>query len=192
MKITTIGRITISAAILISSWGMLPGDTTYATVIHEITPGSQAVMPSQSALIEKVIAAGHSYLGTPYEFGSDRHSTRTFDCSDFVRHAYLEAIDHALPADSRKQAAYVKEQGNLVDGIDQLKRGDLVFFMSYKGSQASDYTGINPDKEKVTHVGIYLGNGEMLHTYSNKSGGVRIDLLDGTWEYRFLYGGSVF
>src|SRR5262245_39932339 len=33
--------------------------------------------------IEKVIADGMKYLGTPYEFGSDRSTSKTFDCSDF-------------------------------------------------------------------------------------------------------------
>ena len=33
----------------------------------------------------------------------------------------------------------------------------------------------------------------MLHTYSEKSGGVRVDGIEGThWEYRFLFGGFVY
>ena len=48
-------------------------------------------------------------------------------------------------------------------------------------------------QERVTHVGIYLGNGKVLHTYSPESGGVRIDSFEGTaWEYRFLMGGPTF
>lgn len=67
-----------------------------------------------------------------------------------------------------------------------------MFFMSYRGNKASDYQGINRNTARITHNGIYLGNGKILQTYSKKSGGVRIDTIEGTqWEKRFLFGGSV-
>jgi peptidoglycan DL-endopeptidase CwlO len=141
--------------------------------------------------IEAVIQTGAKYMGTPYEFGSDRYTTFTFDCSDFVRQAFLEAVSLRLPGDSRSQAAYVKEKGNMKTDWKQLKRGDLVFFMSYKGFRASDYAGIDKLSQTVTHVGIYLGNGQILHTYSVASGGVRYDTMEtGQWNLRFMFGGS--
>jgi len=146
---------------------------------------------SSSAAVEKVIAAGMKYLGTPYEYGSNRNTTTTFDCSDFVRQAFKDALGVTLPGDSRKQGAYVKELGNVKTSISQLKRGDLMFFMSYKGSSKSSYSGVNKSTATITHVGIYLGDGKILHTYSKDSGGVRTDTVTGKhWEYRFLYGGS--
>lgn len=66
-----------------------------------------------------------------------------------------------------------------------------MFFMSYKGSRASSYARINKFNQRITHVGIYLGNGKMLHTFSKASGGVRIDSISGKhWEHRFIFGGS--
>ena len=142
---------------------------------------------------ELAIAAGMKYLGTPYEFGSSRSDTSTFDCSDFVRQAYLDGIGLRLPGDSRSQGAYVKQIGKTSDDWRSLKRGDLMFFMSYQGSKPSDYANVDKAAARITHVGIYLGDGKILHTYSEKSGGVRIDQIDGThWEYRFLFGGFVF
>lgn len=143
------------------------------------------------AKVEQVIQAGMKYLGTPYEYGSSRSTTATFDCSDFTRQAYKDALGIVLPPDSRKQGTYIQNNGTAVYDIASLKRGDLVFFMSYKGSSASAYAGKDPNGERITHVAIYLGNGEMLHTYSNSSGGVHVDKLDGSWVHRFLYGGSV-
>ena len=68
-----------------------------------------------------------------------------------------------------------------------------MFFMSYRGPKKSDYSGINKSKQTINHVGIYLGDGRILHTYSKESGGVRIDSIAGKhWEYRFLFGGSAF
>lgn len=132
------------------------------------------------------------YLGTPYEYGSDRGTTDTFDCSDFVRQAFKDALGLTLPGDSRKQAAYVRNKANgVTTDWRQLKRGDIMFFMSYKGSKPSLYEDKQPFGETVTHTGIYLGDGQVLQTYSVASGGVRVDDIAGKhWEYRFLFGGS--
>ncbi|GIP44024.1 peptidase P60 [Paenibacillus sp. J45TS6] len=146
---------------------------------------------SSSATVEKVISAGMKYLGTPYKYGADRNSTKYFDCSSFVRRAFIDGADITLPTDSRKQATYVKNKGKTKSSISSLKRGDLMFFMSYKGSSSSSYSGIDKSKETVTHVGIYLGDNKVLHTYSTDSGGVRVDTITGKhWQYRFLFGGS--
>jgi cell wall-associated NlpC family hydrolase len=145
----------------------------------------------QAALIERVIAAGMGYLGTPYEFGSSRSNTSTFDCSDFVRQIFIDAANLKLPADSRQQGDWVKQNSTAVTDIAGLKRGDLMFFTDYLGSSASAYAGINKSTATITHVAMYLGDGQMLHTYSVSSGGVRVDSLSASWVNRFLYGGSV-
>ncbi|SDN00927.1 Cell wall-associated hydrolase, NlpC family [Paenibacillus sp. yr247] len=142
--------------------------------------------------IEAVIAVGNDYLGTPYEFGSVRNDTTTFDCSDFIQTIFWDALRFSVPSDSGAQGNYVKSLGPVVTKWTNLKRGDLMFFSSYKGNKASDYDNVNVLTEPITHVGLYLGNGNLLHTYSIESGGVRIDTIAGKqWENRFLYGGSV-
>lgn len=151
--------------------------------------GGNTSQPSDA--IEQVIAAGLRYLGKPYEYGSKRDETTTFDCSDFVRQAFRDALNLVLPADSRKQGDYVRQNGQVTTDWRSLQRGDLMFFMSYKGTSASLYSGKQAFKETISHTGIYLGNGQILHTYSKESGGVRIDTIAGKhWEHRFLYGGS--
>ncbi|NOV03074.1 C40 family peptidase [Paenibacillus planticolens] len=142
--------------------------------------------------IEAVIAAGNSYLGTPYEYGSDRNDTTTFDCSDFVQTMFWDALRFSVPSDSASQGTFVRSLGPVSTDWTKLKRGDLMFFSSYKGSKASDYANMNAFKEPITHVALYLGDGNILHTYSVESGGVRFDTIEGKqWENRFLYGGSV-
>ncbi len=152
------------------------------------------VLPSSSSAsngIEQVIQTGMKYLGTPYEYGSNRNQTNTFDCSAFTRQIFKEAAGVSLPMDSRQQGAWVKDNSDAVYEIDHLKRGDLVFFMDYQGSSAASYTGVNPDQERITHVALYLGDGKLLHTYSVKAGGVVVTDFSSFWKLRFLYGGSV-
>ncbi|TLS52812.1 NlpC/P60 family protein [Paenibacillus antri] len=149
---------------------------------------STVVPPAQ-----KVIQAGKKYMGTPYLFGSDRSTTATFDCSDFVRQAFKEGAGIILPGNSRTQATYVKKIGKTTTNWKHLKPGDIMFFVSYNGTKATDYSKRTKSDPRITHNAIYLGNGKMLHTYSNKSGGVRVDSIAGKhWEYRFVFGGSAF
>lgn len=144
-----------------------------------------------TSTVQNVITAGSKYMGTPYEYGSSRSNTRTFDCSDFVRQAFLDGARVRLPADSRGQGDYVKSKGNITTNWRNLNRGDLMFFMSYRGSSPSSYQGFNKMSQRITHVAIYLGNGKMLHTYSNASGGVTVSTIAGRhWEARFMFGGS--
>ncbi|BFH70816.1 MAG: SH3 domain-containing C40 family peptidase [Paenibacillus dendritiformis] len=175
-----------------SSAGNPPADKPSVSTPGASEDSQTASASSRAAKIEKVIQVGNKYLGTPYEFGSNRNSTKTFDCSAFVRQAYKEALGIVLPTDSRKQGSWIKSNSTPKTSISQLKRGDLMFFMSYKGSKASAYKNVNKSTERITHVGIYLGDGKILHTYSKKSGGVRVDnVLNTAWEHRFLFGGSV-
>ncbi|MNJ41852.1 D-gamma-glutamyl-meso-diaminopimelic acid endopeptidase CwlS precursor [compost metagenome] len=180
--------------------GYISSSTKYIVVSGQAIPAptpdkpqkpTPALPDSTSKKIDQVISTGMKYFGTPYEYGSNRNQTLTFDCSAFIRNAFKEALDLILPADSRKQGEWIKSNSNAVYDINQLKRGDLLFFMSYKGSSSAAYAGIDKSKERITHVAMYLGNGEILHTYSNASGGVRTDKLTGSWVKRFLYGGSV-
>lgn len=147
---------------------------------------------SASPDVEALIAAGMKYLGTPYEYGSSRLDTSTFDCSDFVRQAFMDGLNMTLPADSRSQGQYVRDKGGVIYDWHQLKRGDLLFFGDYAGNKPADYSGIDPDKAFISHVAIYLGDGNLLHTFSKASGGVKVteNIEDTHWDYRFLYGGS--
>lgn len=155
-------------------------------------PQPAPVQPDVSAAgVEQVIEAGMKYLGTPYEYGSDRQTTDTFDCSDFVRQMFLDGAALKLPADSRQQGEWVRTNSTAVYDVASLKRGDLMFFMSSIGSSPSAYQSIDKSKQRITHVAMYLGEGKLLHTYSVNSGGVRIDQLSQSWINRFLYGGPV-
>ncbi|MED4907464.1 NlpC/P60 family protein [Brevibacillus centrosporus] len=146
---------------------------------------------SSSAIADKVIAAGKKYLGTPYEYGSTRSNKKTMDCSEFTKWAYQDGANIDMGnGGARSQANYVKSHGSYTTDISKLKKGDLVFFMSYKGYKQSDYKNIDVPKQSITHVGIYMGDDKLLHTFSKESGGVKITDFKGThWEYRFIMGG---
>lgn len=100
-----------------------------------------------------------------YQSGGRDPSTG-FDCSGFVRYVFRHGAGAELPSDSASQY----RTGKLVTRQD-MKTGDLVFFR-IKG-------------KRISHVGIYLGNGRFIHAPS-KGKAVSISRLDqGYWSTRF-------
>ena len=90
----------------------------------------------------EIINTAKSFLGTPYQWGGT--SPSGFDCSGFVQYV-LAQNGKSIPRTSQEQFA----SGQAVDK-SQLQAGDLVFYDWSGGTEA-------------THVGIYEGNGKMIH-----------------------------
>lgn len=90
----------------------------------------------------EIINTAKSFLGTPYVWGGT--SPSGFDCSGFTQYV-LAQNGKSIPRTSQEQFA----SGQAVDK-SQLQAGDLVFYNWSGGTEA-------------THVGIYEGNGKMIH-----------------------------
>ncbi|WP_059041468.1 C40 family peptidase [Paenibacillus rubinfantis] len=115
---------------------------------------------------DELIAYGKTFEGTPYEFGASSDQTKTFDCSSFVKRVYEDVLSIELPRVSYDQA----KEGTEVS-LNELRKGDLLFFSA---------RGLD-----IGHVGIYIGDNQILHTYS-KEQGVHIEAFDGQWTKRFV------
>ena len=117
--------------------GKFDGKTTRLTSMHDGT-----VVKSQTQG-EKVVAEAKKYLGVPYVW--DGESPAGFDCSGFTTYVYRQ-FGINIPSYTVSQVQY----GSYVS-YSNLQPGDLVFF-------DNTYNGANP-----THVGIYMGNNQMIH-----------------------------
>ncbi len=124
----------------------------------------QNVQPS-GELIEQY---AREFLGSPYLWGGT--STKGMDCSGFTKTVYL-MNGFIIPRDASQQIS----AGLDIDkdlSFKDLEKGDLMFF----GSKAT-----GDRKQRVTHVGIWLGNekGEFIHSASQ----VRLSSIDPSSEY---------
>ena len=109
--------------------------------------------PSNADFIEE---SAKTMLGVPYLWGGT--SPKGNDCSGFTKTVYL-MNGFVIPRDASQQV----HAGKVVDKdlkFEGLEKGDLMFF----GTPAK-----NGKKMRVTHVGIWLGNGkgEFIHSASN-------------------------
>lgn len=112
-------------------------------IIYPDNPGTPIGDGSLTALITEA----EKYLGFPYVWGGSSPST-SFDCSGFVCWVFTQSGVHNLP---RTTAQGIFNQCTPV-AAEKAKPGDIIFF-------TGTYSSPNP----VTHVGVYLGNGKMIH-----------------------------
>ncbi len=113
-----------------------------------------------------LVDTARGYLGVPYLFGGT--TERGFDCSGLTSAVYqLNGL--RLPRSSQAQF----EAGSPVE-LDRARAGDLVFFATSGGS-------------RVSHVGLYLGQGAFLHA-PRPGQGIREDVLADHYYQKALVG----
>jgi hypothetical protein len=94
-------------------------------------------------LKDKIIRTADSFIGVPYRWGGES-AEEGFDCSGFTMTVYqLNGLE--LPRSSRAQW----RAGEFVNR-SELEKGNLVFFRT-------------TSSRKISHVGIYDGNGRFIH-----------------------------
>jgi cell wall-associated NlpC family hydrolase len=104
---------------------------------------------------ELLVKISKGFLGAPYRFGGV--SLKGIDCSAYVKRVY-SLFDVTLPRTAREQA----KVGQRVSR-DELTVGDLVFF--------------NTRRNYISHVGIYIGEGQFIHASSGRGKEVKINNL---------------
>ena len=124
-----------------------------------VTPDDSAVSPSVSEAINKVISIARAQIGKPYEYGAT--GPNSFDCSGLTQYVFKHGANITLPRNSKAQATV----GKYVAKSD-LQAGDLIFF---------DTGGSG-----ISHVGLYIGNNEMIHAPSS---GKNVQIVKITTSY---------
>lgn len=144
------------------------GRTLGAGLLTLVLGGCAASPPHPAANGAQVIDVARAELGTPYRYGG-ASPQRGFDCSGLVYYSFRHA-GYSVPRTVLGQY----RASEPVLGRD-LRPGDLVFFRTLR--------------KRVSHVGIYLGDGRFLHAPSSGSK-VRIGTLDSDyWRAKFIRGG---
>ncbi|MFJ5557758.1 NlpC/P60 family protein [Streptomyces sp. NPDC093250] len=102
------------------------------------TPPSTSTDSSYSTKAEKALAFARAQIGKPYVWGAT--GPGSYDCSGLTQAAW-KAAGVTIPRTTYDQV----DAGTTVP-VSQAQPGDLVFFY-----------------DDITHVGIYIGNGMMIH-----------------------------
>ena len=121
----------------------------------------------QKPTAERIVSTAMQFEGTPYLWGGA--SSKGLDCSGLVRLTWF-MNGYLLPRNASQQVKYGREiimvcdhkvaagsealHQEMIRRTAHLQPGDLVFFGTPETLWA---------KEKITHVGIYIGEGKIIH-----------------------------
>jgi len=131
-----------------------------------VTPSASALNGgSTSSVRQSIVADAKKLLGIPYVWGGT--TTKGFDCSGFVQYV-LKQNGISIPRTTTEQY----QVGTYVAKSD-LQPGDLVFLQ-------------NTYRAGISHVGIYIGDGKMIHASSSK--GVVTSDLSSSYYTQHYYG----
>ena len=129
------------------------------------SPEKQADASRELNGIQKLISDALGLVGLRYRRGgTDAESG--FDCSGFVGYLFRERLGLDLPRTSRD----ISRTGEPVEK-SELEPGDLVFF--------------NTMRRTFSHVGIYLGNNQFVHSPRSGRGVSVEDMTDRYWSKRY-------
>ena len=130
--------------------------------------GTAIARADAESLLADVIEIAEGQMGTPYQYGGTGRGDDGFDCSGLIQYAYGQA-GISLPRQSRDQA----RSGTAVPRSEaNLRPGDILTFAQ--------------SGRRITHVGLYIGDGRFIHSASQ---GVQISTLgtsdpNGRWWYK--------
>ncbi len=128
-------------------------------------PAAAEPVPVSSDLRGPIAQLALSMVGVRYRFGG-ADPAAGFDCSGLVYYSYT-MNGHGVPRTSREQF----DAAHMIP-LAEAAEGDLVFFQ---------------DQEKLSHVGIYLGDGRFVHAPSS-GGSVSVADIDAPYYQRHLVG----
>jgi peptidoglycan DL-endopeptidase LytE len=162
----TMSKISQKLGVTLSS---LESANTQITNFNNIWVGETINVPSTTstwqAKADAIIATAKKYIGVPYQYGATYGNTSSFDCSSFTEYVFAQN-GVAIPRVSYQQATV----GTAITSQSQLREGDLVFFAIGSSS--------------INHVGIYIGNGQMINATTSK--GITITDMT-TWYWQGYY-----
>ncbi len=120
-----------------------------------------------SLLIDDLIAYAYTYLGTPYVYGGTGY--RGIDCSGFTQQVFNH-FGYSLPRTVSAQYSVCRRVSD-----SERRPGDLLFFNTCGG---------------LSHVGIYLGNGQFIHSGSITGVAIR-SLSESYFANTYLFAGRI-
>lgn len=130
-----------------------------------VTLGNGEVVASAGSKGQQIVQTAKQYLGRAYVYGAA--GPNAFDCSGFTSYVYKQ-YGYNLNRTAEGQAA-----NGVAVSRENLKPGDLLLY-TYRGMYG------------IGHVGIYIGDGKMIHAGNSSTGVIISDAFSGYYAARYV------
>ena len=158
------GSLGVSPGTILSTIIVATGTTIPRTIPSDSRPGPSRrripASPAPTATASRILHVADAYVGVPYTWGGNTPK-EGFDCSGFTKYVFAKQ-GITLPRTSREQA---RAGGAIAPDFASLRPGDLMLFAE--------------PGEAISHVAIYVGSGEIIHSASSVGGVGYTDLNTG-------------
>jgi cell wall-associated NlpC family hydrolase len=156
---------TAAAAAAAAASALMSGGATLGPPVAVAAATAPSGTSASTDFAAEVVFRALSLLGVNYRFGGNSPAAG-LDCSGLVRLVFSEVTGLTLP----RRSDEMSRVGGSVDK-SELQPGDLVFF--------------NTLRMPFSHVGIFIGNGQFVHSPSSGSS-VRVENMNlSYWQSRF-------
>lgn len=169
---TLFKKLTLAVCtLLISIPPSLADDMEQLLKMHAGNQSTQTASKSNSNKIsreeaDELISSAMDLLGVAYRFGGTS-PTNGMDCSGFMQYIFRKSLNINLPRTSAEQA----KMGVAVER-SALQAGDLVFF--------------NTSGNRISHVGLYIGNNRFIHAPRSGKNIEITSMSNAYWSKRYI------
>ncbi|MCC6927995.1 MAG: C40 family peptidase [Gemmatimonadaceae bacterium] len=105
-------------------------------------------LTAESAMRDSLLTVARSQIGARYRLGAQAPG-KAFDCSGLIRYV-MGALSFTLPRTAHEQSKFGRE---VARDTANLRPGDLLTFGT---------------KRRITHIGIYAGDGKVIHASTSR------------------------
>ena len=136
------------------------------TKTTEKKTSSSSLSNTSSTKVNNIVSYAKKFLGVPYVYGGA--SPSGFDCSGFTMYVYNHfgiSMRHGAQAQAKLGTTINVNKSSKSSILNNLKEGDLVFFLDYE------------TMDEIGHCGIYIGDGNFIHASSGSGYCVKINSL---------------
>lgn len=144
------------------------------TMFFPIAIAGTSIAPSHELHAPKptIIQFARQWLGVKYKYGAS-HPSKGFDCSGFVYYVFKH-----FNVDIPRSSSAMGQAGQTI-ALEEAVPGDIILF-----------TGTDPLKRSIGHVGIVVSNEgnstKFIHASSGKAQSVTETILEGSYRKRFM------
>jgi len=145
---------------------LLAGCATAPSSNQSVAALSASSLATSTATRQDIVKIAESLLGVPYKWGGTTRGG--MDCSGVVNYAYNKL---GIPVPRTAHDLYFGGQR-----LERVKPGDLLFYKTSPG--------------RISHVGIYVGDGQMIHASTSKRRVIKANINIPYWRKRWVGGAT--